>query len=307
MNFRYSDDNKRYHTLSFYNKNKYGFKVQKAAVNASLTCPNIDGRLGVGGCIYCESGSAYFTNKSLSIKQQIINEINRISKNNKFGKFIVYYQSNTNTYTDLKTLENMLSTACEFKEVIGVTLSTRADCVDDEILSLLCRYNKKIEVSLELGLQTVHNKTLKAINRCHTFEDFVKDYERIKKSGLKICIHIINGLIGEDRDMMMQTAKQVGKLSPDGLKIHMLHISKGTTLEKIYEQNPFELLSKEEYIDIVANQLRYIPPQTVIERLTGDGDKSKLIAPMWTADKISVLGGIDKRMNELDIYQGELT
>lgn len=304
MNFKYSDDNKRYHTLSFYNKQKYGCKVYKAAINASLTCPNIDGSLGVGGCIYCESGSAYFTNKTLPVKEQITAEIERINKNGKQNKFIAYFQSNTNTYTDIDTLENMLDTACGFDEVVGVTLSTRTDCIDNEKLELLLKYNEKKEISLEFGLQSIHNETLKLINRCQTFESFLKGYEKVKKYGLRSCIHIINGLPNETADMMLETAKQVGALSPDGLKIHMLHISKGTRLAEMYKENPFYLLNREEYIDIVVNQLMLIPEITVIERLTGDGDKLKLIAPIWTADKIAVLGGIDKRMAEMNVFQG---
>ena len=304
MSFKYTEDNKRYHTLNFYNKQKYGCKVYKAAINASITCPNIDGFLGFGGCIYCESGSAYFTNKNLSVKEQINAEIERINKNAKQNKFIAYFQSNTNTYTDIDTLKNMLDIACGFDEVVGITLSTRTDCIDDEKLQLLSKYNEKKEISLEFGLQSIHNETLNFINRCQTFESFVKGYEKVKKYGFRSCIHIINGLPCETADMMLETAKTVGSLSSDGLKIHMLHISKGTRLAEMYNENPFYLLSRDEYIDIVANQLMFIPASTVIERLTGDGDKSKLIAPMWTADKIAVLGGIDKRMAELNTFQG---
>ncbi len=303
--FKYSDDNKRYHSLNFYNKQKYGGKVYKAAINAGFTCPNIDGTLGRGGCIYCESGSAYFTKPNLSIKDQIISEINRINKNGKNNKFIAYFQSNTNTYTDIKTLENCIKTACEFDNVVAVTLSTRTDCIDDEKLELLLKYNEKKEINLEFGLQTIHNETLKLINRCQSFESFVEGFEKIKKTGLRNCIHIINGLPYETDEMMLETAKAVGELNPDALKIHMLHIAKGTTLEKMYNETPFSLLTREEYINIVVKQLEFISQTTVIERLTGDGDKQKLIAPMWTADKIATLGGIDKLMATLDTYQGK--
>lgn len=303
--FNYSNDNKRYHSLHFYNKQKYGGKVYKAAINAGLTCPNIDGTLGVGGCIYCESGSAYFTKGNLSIEDQIVSEIERINKNGKQNKFIAYFQSNTNTYTDVDTLKSMIEKAMAFDEIVGVTLSTRTDCIDEEKLDLLLEFNKIKEISLEFGLQTIHNETLKMINRCQTFENFVKGFEKVKKSGLRSCIHIINGLPNETENMMIETAKAVGDLNPDAIKIHMLHIAKGTTLAKMYEERPFSLLSREEYIDIVVKQLEYIPQTTVIERLTGDGDKAKLIAPMWTADKIATLGGIDKFMAEKNTYQGK--
>ncbi|MGN0172908.1 MAG: TIGR01212 family radical SAM protein [Acutalibacteraceae bacterium] len=305
MNFKYSVDNKRYHTLNYYNRQKYGRKVYKAAVNAGLTCPNIDGTLGTGGCIYCESGSAYFTNKNLSVSEQISAEINRINKNGGENRFIAYFQSNTNTYTDVETLKNMIETAFNFDEIVGVTLSTRTDCIDDKKLELLLKLSEKKEISLEFGLQTVHNETLELINRCQTFESFLKGYEKVKASGLQSCIHIINGLPYETEEMMLETAKEVGKLSPKGIKIHMLHISKGTALAKMYDKKPFDLLSRDEYINIIVKQLELIPPATVIERLTGDGDKTKLIAPLWTADKIAVLGGIDKKMAELDTFQGK--
>ncbi len=306
MSFKYSDDNKRYHTLNFYNKQKYSGKVYKAAINAGLSCPNIDGTLGVGGCIYCESGSSYFTKGNLSIKEQIETEIERINKNGKQNKFIAYFQSNTNTYTDVKTLENMLNIANSFDEVVGITLSTRTDCIDDEKLDLLLKYNQRKEINLEFGLQTIHNETLKFINRCQTFEEFLNGFEKVKKTGLRSCIHIINGLLYETEQMMIETAKVVADLNPDALKIHMLHVSKGTRLAKMYQENPFPLLTREEYINIVVKQLELMPETTVIERLTGDGDKTKLIAPMWTADKIATLGGIDKLMAQKNTYQGKM-
>ncbi len=305
MNFIYSNDNKRYHTFSYYNKQKYGEKVLKASVNAGLTCPNIDGTLGVGGCIYCEGGSGYFTNKTLSVKEQIALEFKRQTKPFKNHKFIVYFQANTNTYTDIKTLEKMANDALSFENVVGITFSTRTDCVDDEKIAFLQELNQKTDVCVEFGLQSVHNKTLKFINRCQTYESFEKEYLNFKKSGIRSCIHIINSLPGETYDMMLQTAIKVGKLNPEGLKIHSLHISKGTKLAKIYQEKPFDLIDKNTYIKLVANQLTYIQPTTVIERLTGDGDKQKLIAPNWSKDKISVLGGIDKYMAENDLFQGK--
>lgn len=304
MKFEFSDDNKRYHTLNFYNKHKYGAKVYKAAINAGLTCPNIDGKLGVGGCIYCESGSSYFTKGDLFVREQILKEFERINKNRKNNKFIIYYQSNTNTYTSIEKLKEMLDIALEF-DIVGVTLSTRTDCLDDEKTELLKEYNKKTEICVEFGLQSIHNETLKFINRCQTFESFLNEYNRFKTSGIRNCIHIINGLPYETEEMMIETAKKVGVLSPNGIKIHALHIAKGTKLNNIYYQKPFSLLSKEEYIRIVSKQLEYLPKTTVIERITGDGDKKKLVAPMWTADKISVLGGIDKYQAENNTYQGK--
>ena len=305
MKFIYSNDNKRYHTLSFYNNQKYGEKVLKASINAGLTCPNIDGKLGVGGCVYCEGGSGYFTNKNLSIKEQISAEIKRQTKNGENHKFIAYFQANTNTYTDIKTLRKMADDALSFENVVGITFSTRTDCLDDEKVAFLQELNQKTDVCVEFGLQSIHNKTLEFINRCQTFEGFEKEYLNFKKSGIRTCIHIINGLPYESYDMMIKTAKKVGELNPDGLKIHSLHITKGTKLASIYENKPFDLFDKQTYIKLVANQLTLIAPEVVIERVTGDGDKSKLIAPNWSKDKISVLGGLDKFMKENDLFQGK--
>ncbi len=305
MKFIYSNDNKRYHTLNFYNKQKYGEKVYKASVNAGLTCPNIDGKLGVGGCIYCEGGSGYFTNKNLSVKKQISAEIKRQNKNGEQHKYIVYFQANTNTYTDIDTLKKMSDEALSFDNTVGITFSTRTDCLDDEKIAFLQELNRKTDVCLEFGLQSVHKKTLGFINRCQTFKSFKEEYLYFKKSGIRSCIHIINGLPNESYNMMIETAKQVGKLDPDGLKIHSLHIMKGTKLAKIYKEKPFNLIDKQTYIKLVSNQLTYIPQNTVIERLTGDGDKSKLIAPDWSKDKISILGGIDKFMTDNKLFQGK--
>lgn len=305
MSFKYSSDNKRYHTLSFYNKRKYGQNVYKACVNANLTCPNVDGTKGVGGCIYCESGSTYFTHKNLSICEQINREIERINKNGKDNKFIVYYQSNTNTHTSCENIKNMLETALEFENVVGITFSTRTDCVDTQKLELLAEYNKRTEICLEFGLQSAHDDTLQFLNRKQTFLEFEKQFLEIKKYGLRTCIHIINGLPNETREQMIYTAKQVSRLHPDGIKIHMLHISKGTTLANMYKTHPFQLLSLEDYAKIVCEQLENLDGDIVVERITGDPDKSKLIAPIWTANKKATIATIDKLQAKLDSYQGK--
>ncbi len=305
MSFKYSNDNKRYHTLSFYNKCEFGQNVYKACVNANLTCPNIDGTKGVGGCIYCESGSTYFTQKSLSICEQIKREIERINKNGKDNKFIVYYQSNTNTYTSVENIKNMLDIALEFDDVVGVTFSTRTDCLDSKKLELLAEYNKRTKICLEFGLQSAHDNTLEFLNRKQIFLEFKKQFLEVKKYGLRTCIHIINGLPNETREMMIYTAKQVSRLNPDGIKIHMLHIEQGTTLARMYKTRPFELLNLEEYAQIVCEQLEHIDETIVVERITGDPDKSKLIAPIWTSNKKATIAMIDKLQAKLNSYQGK--
>lgn len=300
--FIYSSDNKRYHTLSFYNKSTYGKKVYKAVIDAGLTCPNIDGAKGQGGCIFCDGGSGYFTKGAVSVANQLKLEKERIRRKVPDAEIIAYFQAHTNTYADINTLERLYGEAEEFG-VKGISVATRADCISDETVRLLKKL--KVPVTVELGLQSVHDSTAVLINRCHTYKEFLSGYRLLKDAGIRVCVHIINGLPMETPDMMLGTAEKLGQLRPDGIKIHLLHVIRGTKLARMYEKGEYLPLSKEEYVDIVVKQLELIPPETVIERITGDGDKSKLIAPLWSMDKISVLGAIDVRQKETDSFQGK--
>ena len=307
--FPYSIDNKRYHTLNFYNKNRYGKRVMKAVIDAGFTCPNADGTKGTGGCIYCREGSGYFTSRySDNIYEDVINQLTA-EKQRIFAKFpdcliTAYFQANTNTYAPIHILEKTYNAALDCG-VSGIAIGTRADCLSEETVTLLKSVSEKTDLTVELGLQTIHDRTAALINRCYSYAEFLEGYHRLKAAGIRTCLHIINGLPGESYDDMLSTAKEVGKLSPGSVKIHLLHINKGTALEKIYLDGKYTPMEKEDYINIVANQLLYIPPETVIERLTGDGDRRYLVAPLWSRDKISVLGGIDKKMAEMDIWQGK--
>jgi len=304
MSFILSDDNKRYHTLSYHNKHTYGEKVHKAAIDAGFTCPNIDGSRGVGGCIYCSGGSGYFTAESaLSVTEQFQRERERIHSKYPHARVVAYFQAHTNTYATSERLAKLFNEAIT-AGADGIAVATRADCIDNEkaeLLASLC-----VPVTVELGLQTVHDSTAVLINRCHTFEEFLRGYRLLKQAGLRMCVHIINGLPCEDEPMMLKTAEELGKLRPDGVKLHLMHVIKGTRLAEMYLSWEYQPLEKEQYIDIVVKQLELLPPETVIERITGDGDKSTLLAPLWSMDKISVLGGIDKRMAQLDTWQGRL-
>lgn len=305
--FIYSSDNKRYHTLNYYNKIKFGTKIFKAVLDCGFTCPNIDGSKGYGGCIFCDSGSGYFTNGLLPLKEQLENEINRIcSKHGSDSKVIAYFQSNTNTYAPVAKLMEQYSEVLKHKNVHGISIGTRADCLDADILDCLEELNNKTNLTVELGLQTVHNNTIEYINRCCTHEEFVFGFQKLKKRNIRVCLHIINGLPGESEEMMLETARQAAILNPDAVKIQMLHVIQNTKLAEIYNEQPFNILSKEDYIDITVKQLEFFSPHTVIERITGDGDKAKLIAPKWSADKISVLGSIDKKQADCDSWQGKL-
>lgn len=300
--FIYSDDNKRYHTLSYHNRHVHGGRVHKAVIDAGLSCPNIDGTRGCGGCIYCDGGSGYFTAPALSISEQLERERRRIAAKFPDARIIAYFQAHSNTYTDVSNLARMLGEAVQCG-VYGVSLATRADCIDEEKAALIAA--QPVPVTVELGLQTAHDSTARLINRCHSFEEFKAGFGLLKAHGIRTCVHIINGLPQETPEMMLETARQVAALRPEGVKIHLLHVIRGTALHEMYERGEYTPLEKAEYIDIVLRQLELLPPETVIERITGDGDKSKLIAPLWSADKISVLGGIDKAMAERNTVQGK--
>lgn len=305
--FTHSCDNKRYHTLSYYNKSHFGHKIFKAVIDGGFTCPNLDGTKGTGGCIFCDNGSGYFTHSPIiAVEKQVALEIKRIHTRHPNANAIAYFQSHTNTYAPIEKLKTMYETAIAQSYISGLSIGTRPDCIGDELLVYLQDLSKRTALTVELGLQTVHDDTATLINRCYKYEDFLIIYSNLKKYGIRVCIHIINGLPNETPDMMIETAKQVGSLNPDGLKIQLLHIIKGTQIEKMYHDGQAEPMSKHDYVSLVMKQLEYIPAETVIERITGDGDKSKLIAPLWSMDKISILGEIDKQQASANSWQGKI-
>lgn len=305
--FKYSLDNKRYHTLNFYNKTKFGRKIAKAVLDCGFSCPNIDGTKGLGGCIFCDGGSGYFTAPEKSLAAQLDSEYERISRRSRGEvSMIAYFQANTNTYAPAGKLRELFYEALTHKGVCGLSIGTRADCLPDDVLDLLCELNEMTALTVELGMQTCHSSTIDLINRCCTHKEFCEGVNRLSERGIRTCLHIINGLPGETPDMMIETAREAAKLAPAAVKLQMLHVIRGTRLADMYTAGEFRLLSRDEYIDVIVRQLEVLPPETVIERITGDGDKSKLIAPLWSADKIAVLGGIDKRLAGVDTWQGRL-
>lgn len=305
-NFPYTNSNKRYHTLDYFYKQRFGTKVCKISLNAGFTCPNIDGTLSSKGCIYCsKSGSGEYGGNP---KEDLIKQFSEIKKimDKKWpnSKYIGYFQARTNTYAPIKTLKEKYETILSLDNVVGLSIATRPDAITDECLDYLEKLNKKTFLTIELGLQTIHEKTSKLINRCHDlncFEDMVK---KLKKRNIFTVVHIINGLPYETKEMMIKTVKYLNNLQIDGIKIHMLSILKDTPLEKLYKIKPFHILTKEEYIDIVISQLEYLNPKIVIQRLTGDPMKNQLIEPYWTTKKIDVLNNIDKEMVKRNTYQG---
>ena len=304
--FPYSNTNKRYHTLDYFYKNKFGCKVCKISLNAGFTCPNIDGTLGTKGCIYCsKSGSGEFGgNKNDDLITQFESVKKVMDKKWPNSKYIGYFQARSNTYAPLNILKEKYETILKLDNVVGLSIATRPDCISDECLDYLDRLNKKTFLTVELGLQTIHEKTTKLINRCHDlkcFEDMVK---KLKQKNIFTVVHIINGLPDETKDMMIETVKYLNNLNIDGIKIHMLSVLKDTPLAKLYEIKPFHLLSEEEYVDIVCDQLEYLKPEIVIQRLTGDPMTDDLIEPLWLPKKTQVLNDIDKEMAKRNSYQG---
>ena len=306
--FKYSLDNKRYHTYNYYLKNKYHQKVAKVALNADFTCPNRDGSKGYGGCIFCSSsGSGDYAGNVHDHLEKQFQTISQIMKR-KWPEcaYIAYFQANTNTYGPLDKIKKMIQPFLEKEDVKGIALATRPDCLSEEIIRYLSEVNQTKDVYIELGLQTIHDETSKLINRGHTYQEFLDGLALCRQYNLEVCVHIINGLPFETKEMMIETAKTLGQLDIQALKIHMLFVVKNTKLQQMYENHEFEMLTRQEYIDIVVEQLRYINPEIVLERLTGDGKIDDLIAPMWSIKKVTILNDIDKQMKERDIYQGDL-
>lgn len=304
--FPFTDCNKRYHTLHYHLKQKFPMRVFKAAVDAGFSCPNIDGTCGYGGCSYCRNGGTEFTKSALlSVSEQIKLERERIHRKWKNAGLIAYFQSHTNTYAPVDVLEKLYVDALQCEDVCGLSIATRADALSDDVLDLLEHISKRTYLTVELGLQTVFDETARRIGRGHSYEVFEKSFLKLRSSNIRTCVHLINGLPDESKEQMIQSAKTVAKLCPDAVKLHSLHILQGTRLGDEYTKNPFPILSREEYIEVVCRQLEYFPPETVIERLTGDGAKDYLIAPDWSRNKISVLGGIDLFLTDNDTFQGK--
>ena len=307
--FTYSNTNKRYHTLDYFYKQKFNSKVCKISLNAGFTCPNIDGTKGYNGCIYCsKTGSGEYGGNP---KEDLIKQFNEIKKtmDKKWpnSKYIGYFQARTNTYAPVKILKEKYETILKLPNVVGLSIATRPDAISDECLEYLKELNKKTFLTIELGLQTIHEKTSKLINRCHDLKCFEETLKKLQKNNIFTVVHIINGLPFETKEMMIDTVKYLNKLNIDGIKIHMLSILKNTPLETYYNKNKFHVLSKEEYIDIIVEQLRHLNPKIVIQRLTGDPMKEELIEPQWTTKKIDILNTIDKTMANNNIYQGDKT
>lgn len=289
---------KLYLTQNEYLRTRFGAKVMKIPICGGFTCPNIDGSKGRGGCTYCTSGGSgvFGGNKSDTVSVQF--ETVKASLRSKWGDglYIPYFQANTGTYAPLERLKALYEEALSLENTVGLAVATRADCISDEAADYLGELSERTYLTVELGLQTIHDDTARRINRCHSYAEFLDGYEKLASRGINTVIHIINGLPDETEEMMIQTAEAVAQLRPHGVKIHMLHLISGTKMADEYREKPFHILTLEEYVDIVCAQLELLPQETVIQRVTGDGDPRTLIAPLWTLKKFVVMNEIDKKL-----------
>ena len=307
--YKNSDTNKRYYTYDYYLRRTFGSKCMKIPIDAGFTCPNIDGRCSTGGCIYCSPrGSGDFApSASMPTDEQFERVKAQLSTKWKTDKYIPYFQAHTNTYAPTQVIREKIEPVMKKEGVVGLNIATRADCLEDSTVEYLCELAERTALTVELGLQSAHDTTAKLINRGHTYVDFLAGYEKLRAASKKIniCIHIIFGLPGESREMMLDTVNKVAELAPEQVKIHLLHVIRGTLMAQIYERGEYTPLTMEEYVDVTAEALRYLPPDTVIGRLTGDGLQSELLAPDWSRKKTVVINNIDKKMCENGIFQGQ--
>ena len=306
--FRNSDSNKRYYTYDYYLKNTFGGKCAKLPIDAGFTCPNIDGRCGYGGCIYCSGrGSGDFAQlPSLSVTEQIKITREKLSSKWQVGRVIPYFQAHTNTYAPTSVLREKFYEALATDGAVGLNIATRTDCLEDETVALLAEIAEKTVLTVELGLQTTLDTTAKLINRGHTFEDFKAGYQKLRRASdkINICIHLIFGLPGESDEDMLGSVKDVAMLAPDQVKLHLLHVIKGTKLASMYERGEYTPMEKDDYVDVVVRALELLPADTVIARVTGDGMADSLLAPLWSIKKVAVINDIDKLLFERNTYQG---
>lgn len=298
---------KRYNTWNGHLRTKFGKKVMKIALNGGFTCPNIDGKKGYGGCTYCSSsGSGDFAgDPAHSILNQFEEVKSRMLKKWHEGLYMPYFQAHTNTYAPASVLRERFEPVLKKDGVVGISIATRADCLENDVLEYLSELNGRTYLIVELGLQSIFDSTGERINRCHTYAEFLEGYNKLADRGINVCIHLINGLPGEDKDMMLESAKTVAALRPHCLKLHLLHVIRGTRMERELLEGRVGLMSLEDYVDIIVRQLEVIHPRTVIQRLTGDGARADLVGPMWSLKKFEVLNAIDRELEKRDTYQGK--
>ncbi|WP_414739341.1 TIGR01212 family radical SAM protein [Macrococcoides canis] len=305
--FKYAFDEKRYHTWNYHLRNKFGKKIFKVALEGGFDCPNRDGTVAFGGCTFCSAaGSGDFAGDRVDpIPVQFEKIKNKMHEKWQDGAYIAYFQAFTNTHAPLEVLKEKYEAALAIPGVVGLSIATRPDCLPDDVVEYLAELNERTYLWVELGLQTVHEKTSNIINRAHDMQCYYDGIAKLRKHNINICTHIINGLPLEDYDMMMETARVVSQMDVQGIKIHLLHLLKGTPMVKQYEKGMLEFMDQETYVKLVADQLEILPEEMIIHRITGDGPIDLMIGPMWSVNKWEVLNGIDDELKKRDSYQGK--
>ena len=301
----YNGTDKRYNQFSMFLKNKFGYKVYKITLDAGFSCPNRDGTLSHDGCIFCDYKGSFSNSHSaeMSIEEQVKAEIEIQRKRFKAEKFMSYFQAFTNTYKPVKELEKIYDASLCHKDILGLSIGTRPDCVDDEKLKLISSYKDDYYTWIEYGLQSVHDKTLKRINRGHDYDCFLRAYEKTKNLGINVCVHVIFGL-WETHDEIMQTAKEIARLGVDGVKIHMLCALNNTKIAEMYKNGEVDFMSDDEYVSLICDFMELLPCECTIHRLAGNGDRLNLIAPTWLGRKFDCLNKIDEEFLRRNTWQG---
>ncbi|MCD7032664.1 TIGR01212 family radical SAM protein [Metabacillus sp. GX 13764] len=305
--FMYASDDKRYHTWNYHLRQIFGHKVFKVALDGGFDCPNRDGTQAFGGCTFCSAaGSGDFAgNRAEDLVTQFQKISSKMHDKWKNGKYMAYFQAFTNTHAPVEVLKEKYETVLGLDGVVGLSIATRPDCLPDDVVEYLAELNERTYLWVELGLQTVHEKTANIINRAHDFECYKEGVKKLRKHNIRVCTHIINGLPLENEAMMMETARAAAALDVQGMKIHLLHLLKGTPMVKQYEKGMLEFLSFDQYVSLVCDQLEILPPDMIIHRITGDGPINLMVGPMWSVDKWSVLNAIDKEMKMRNSWQGK--
>lgn len=305
--FPYANDDKRYHTWNYHLREHFGHKVFKVALDGGFDCPNRDGTVAFGGCTFCSaSGSGDFAGDRVDPLEKQFHDIkDKMHQKWKNGKYMAYFQAYTNTHAPVHVLRAKYERVLEQDDVVALSIATRPDCLPDDVVDYLAELNERTYLWVELGLQTVHEQTAQLINRAHDFQAYVKGVEKLRKHHIRVCSHLINGLPLETPEMMMETAEAIADLDVQGIKIHLLHLLKGTPLVKQYEKGLLDFLSFDDYVHLVCDQLEILPPEIVIHRLTGDGPIHLMVGPMWSVNKWNVLNAIDAELVRRNSWQGK--
>lgn len=298
---------KRYHSWNYHLREQFGQKIFKIPLDAGFDCPNRDGKVASGGCTFCsERGSGDFAGDR---RDDLVTQFNtikeRMHKKWPKGKYIGYFQAYSNTYAPVEVLKEMYEVILEQEDVVGLSIATRPDCLPDDVVEYLAELNKRTYLWVELGLQTIHQRTADLINRAHDYQCYIDGVNKLRKHGIRVCAHVINGLPLETTEMMMETVQEVVKLDIQGIKIHLLHLMKRTPMVKQYEKGLLEFMDFHEYVNLVVDQLEIIPPEIIIHRITGDGPADMVIGPMWSLKKWEILNAIEKELKDRNSWQGK--